>query len=1300
MKKILRHLLLITPALLLVIMLIGGGRSFAASGEFLSNTDDIQITGETVDEIIQGVKEATVELTKSDGSKVTAHVLLVEPDAKARFKAITPGFYTAGSTKETRAAKAAAWKDSDWSVLGLSNMVKEYESAADTADYPVIAAINGDFGINYASGNAPRGSVVLEGTGVAHSTESVSVGGVASDYPADDEWFFGPKANGALAISGRSGTAASLYEEAVCGGAHILRNGELFGVDGETVARQRTGIALRPNGETLLITVESGISVKQLAQLMKASGCQDGINMDGGGSITFLTKRSGDSSVQRRTPDLSESYADRDENMERKISSGLILVADENAQANKLPTAGDEYTLELDKASYQVGEEIKFKATAPAERTWVGLYHRNDTIPDDMSYFWYDLEVADQGLWCTLNVGGGKVTEQDRHTSTSTPQHVIGTPLPADDYKVVLFEAYEGSGTYVVKASVDFTIEDEESFKITYMDGDTEIKGLTPARYKESDVEDYAIALEKPEKPGYTFVNWFSNESLTGRPVQSLAKGSTGDKVFYAKFTKNSYNLTFDSDGGSEVAPVTALYQEAIEKPADPVKDGFAFNGWVTEKNGTELFDFDKGLSGDTTVYASWRNESDLVVHFESNGGSSVADQGVASGEKAVKPADPTKEGFTFKGWFSDEGLTKPFDFENTAITENITLYASWVEKLEDSLVLSEESRGDKTYNGDGTGIASDYVGEKLYEYFYGDTITVEATAAEPGAWVGVFQNADFVKKDFSNYVNWYYVDDYVGRQDRRVDLRTVNGGDIPFGVDYWAVLLSADNKMLKAVPFNYRTFNMDRPEVVEKNIKVDLEWTSSVANGEEQKPAVTIRQVNENFNGLFEETLAEGKDYTIEYPTSSKNPGSYTVEVKYTDPSTDNTSGSIHYMGTKPFGYRYYITASEGEYIISYELGGGTNHSDNPEIYHTGTEVVLKSPSKPGYSFDGWFSEGEQISVIPADAASYYSVTAKWVPDSEAPYTIKYVLNGGTNVVENPDCYTGNADIYVVPAAKGKYSFDGWFFDSEFTKPADVIPKGTEGDITLYAKFSEGGSSSSKYSITTDATGGSISANKKVAKGGSYTVKYEPNNGYELSSILVDGEPVDIALYPDSYTFENISENHSITVVYKKISGGNTPDDKSPSSNTAVAPITTAVVDGSTYMVISAQGAAEKTVTFVKANNVKKVNVPATVTINGELYKVTGIEANAFTASKIRTVYVGANVAVINRYAFKSSKATKMVVRTKLLSKASVKGLLKGSKIKTVSVKVGTKKVNKSYVKKYKKYFTKKNAGKKVAVK
>ena len=125
-----------------------------------------------------------------------------------------------------------------------------------------------------------------------------------------------------------------------------------------------------------------------------------------------------------------------------------------------------------------------------------------------------------------------------------------------------------------------------------------------------------------------------------------------------------------------------------------------------------------------------------------------------------------------------------------------------------------------------------------------------------------------------------------------------------------------------------------------------------------------------------------------------------------------------------------------------------------------------------------------------------------------------------------------------------------------------------------------------------------------------------------------------------------------------------------------------------------------KKTAAFVKAKNAKTVTVPATQKINGKVYKITQINAGAFTGKKIRTVTVGKNVKKISSYAFRKSPAAKLILKTKLLTKTAVKGSLKGSKVKTVQVKVGTKAANKKYLNQYKKIFTKKITGKKVAVK
>ena len=168
------------------------------------------------------------------------------------------------------------------------------------------------------------------------------------------------------------------------------------------------------------------------------------------------------------------------------------------------------------------------------------------------------------------------------------------------------------------------------------------------------------------------------------------------------------------------------------------------------------------------------------------------------------------------------------------------------------------------------------------------------------------------------------------------------------------------------------------------------------------------------------------------------------------------------------------------------------------------------------------------------------------------------------------------------------------------------------------------------------------------------------------------------------------------------KTSGSGTGKADTAKTGTVIQVGKTYTVDGQDYQVTkAASGTTAGTVTFTKAKNAKKITVPDTVKLaDGKTYKVTAVGAKAFTAKKIRTVTVGANVSKLAKKAFAKSRAKKLILKTKRLKKASVKGSLKSSKVKKIQVKVGTKKVNKKFVKKYKKIFTKKNAGKKATVK
>ena len=140
-------------------------------------------------------------------------------------------------------------------------------------------------------------------------------------------------------------------------------------------------------------------------------------------------------------------------------------------------------------------------------------------------------------------------------------------------------------------------------------------------------------------------------------------------------------------------------------------------------------------------------------------------------------------------------------------------------------------------------------------------------------------------------------------------------------------------------------------------------------------------------------------------------------------------------------------------------------------------------------------------------------------------------------------------------------------------------------------------------------------------------------------------------------------------------------------------------LVDPSVLKKLTDAEAALKKAEDAKAKKVK------TVTVNTKTVNAKAIDAAVKKAGGnekyVTKIVLGKKVKKISKNSFKKyKKTTTLEIKTKKLKKSSVKGSLKGSKIKTVQVKVGKKKVNKKYVKKYKKIFTKKNAGKKVKVK
>lgn len=145
---------------------------------------------------------------------------------------------------------------------------------------------------------------------------------------------------------------------------------------------------------------------------------------------------------------------------------------------------------------------------------------------------------------------------------------------------------------------------------------------------------------------------------------------------------KKKFTVTFNTNGGSSVESQTVEEGKTATKPAtDPTKTGLVFVGWYKESTFETSFDFNSAINADTTIYANWASESEIVtITFETNGGSEVAEIKVQKNKTAAAPSSPSRQGYIFKGWYKESSLANAFSF-STALAENITLYAKWEEK-------------------------------------------------------------------------------------------------------------------------------------------------------------------------------------------------------------------------------------------------------------------------------------------------------------------------------------------------------------------------------------------------------------------------------------------------------------------------------------------------------------------------------------------------------------------------------------------------------------------------------------------
>ena len=278
-----------------------------------------------------------------------------------------------------------------------------------------------------------------------------------------------------------------------------------------------------------------------------------------------------------------------------------------------------------------------------------------DTTDGDIQYsVTYQLSFFNNTHTLTWNTNGGQ--------STTTTTGTYGQPIeaPAVSRTGYTFAGWEPQIPEAMgKTALTFTAQwTANTYTITF---DANGGSCTTASKSVTYASTYGD-LPVPTREGYGFDGWFTAQNdgtkVTGNDTVTI----TAAQTLYAHWKPGAYTITFDTDGGSAIDPITQDYGTKITAPAAPTKTGYTFNGWNPAIPETMP-------ARNVTVKAKW-TINQYTITFETDGGSEIAPIAQDYGTKITAPAAPTKTGYTFNGWEPAIPATMP--------AGNVTVKAKW----------------------------------------------------------------------------------------------------------------------------------------------------------------------------------------------------------------------------------------------------------------------------------------------------------------------------------------------------------------------------------------------------------------------------------------------------------------------------------------------------------------------------------------------------------------------------------------------------------------------------------------------
>ncbi len=633
-------------------------------------------------------------------------------------------------------------------------------------------------------------------------------------------------------------------------------------------------------------------------------------------------------------------------------------------------------------------------------------------------------------------------------------RHLAGWAVTVADEKILDIdgdgEITDWDGVMFDRHLAGWSVETQVGKSLTYSITYANTMGAAntnPASYENGGAE---IQLSAISAEHYAFAGWYIGETK----VTHIPTDGEGDLTITARWTPVEYTISYANTKGAINNNPTKYHIESDNIVLQNlVCEGYRFDGWYLGNE--KVTDIPIGSTGNITLTAAWTACDYTITYKNTKDAINNNPNGFTTDSAAITLTDLEKEGYTFDGWYN--GNTKVTAIPSGTVG-NIALTAQWTP-------ISYTA----TFTADGSVVATRYF--TIEDSVIPNIPNVPSKAGYTGAW--------------SNYS--------LGTSNVVIPaVYTLNEYTITYANTKGAENSNPNNYTVITSTFRLSDLQCDGYDFIG--------W---------YKGNTKITSIDKGTTGNITLTAKWSPvDYVITYTdtkgTTNTNPVEYDVEtgtIYLTGLVAEHYTFSGWYWNGKkvtsiPAGNIGDIELVARWTPVSYSLTyqntkGATN--TNPAAYTVEDMIILQDIRADGYTFDGWYYNGEKVTAIPAGSYGSKTLTAKW---TAITYSITYQdeKNLGHN---GPDTYTVESNTIQLPTLSAAgYTFDGWYNGN--TKVTS-IKAGSIGDLVLTAKWTP-----ITYTITYQDTKDQTNNNPT-----SYTIEDGivlqdlPANGYRLGYIF-----------------------------------------------------------------------------------------------------------------------------------------------------------------------------------------------------